>query len=321
MKKWLALAVTTVAALTILAGCQKQDSTTKESAEKGASENKVEKIRLGVMPSTDNIPFILAHDEGMDKKNGVDLDVKVFKSALDRDAAFQAGELDGIITDLVGVAIYKEAGNDVKIVGAPHDQFDLVVSDDVTSMADLKGKPVVFSERTGTAYAVNKMLEAENMTVDDIVVKEIPQVPTRLELLKNGQVSGAILPEPFITIGKSQGLKVLSSTRDLGINPFAIVFNGEVIKEKGDAIRGMFESYKDGVAYIQSHDKADYIDLFVKEVGFPEAMKETIEIPEYGALEQVKQSDIESVFEFAKDEGLLTKEVSPEEVLSNVYFK
>lgn len=50
-------------------------------------------------------------------------------------------------------------------------------------------------------------------------------------------------------------------------------------------------------------------------------MKETIEIPEYGALEQVKQSDIESVFEFAKNEGLLTKEVSPEEVLSNVYFK
>ena len=65
---------------------------------------------------------------------------------------FRRGELDGIITDLVGVAIYKEAGNDVKIVGAPHDQFDLVVSDDVTSMADLKGKPVVFSERTGTAY-------------------------------------------------------------------------------------------------------------------------------------------------------------------------
>ena len=32
-------------------------------------------------------------------------------------------------------------------------------------------------------------------------------------------------------------------------------------------------------------------------------MKETIEIPEYGALEQVKQSDIESVLNLLKMKG------------------
>ena len=93
MKKWLALAVTTVLCFNHLGPVAKNKiQQQKKVFEKGASENKVEKIRLGVMPSTDNIPFILAHDEGMDKENGVDLDVKVFKSALDRDACVSGEE-------------------------------------------------------------------------------------------------------------------------------------------------------------------------------------------------------------------------------------
>lgn len=319
MKKWLGGLVTIMAVTIGLVGCapeEKQESTKKESG----TEETI--LRLGVMPSTDNIPFIIAEKEGYAKERGIKLELEVFKSANDRDAAFQAGKLDGVITDLVAVAIYRQADFDVKIVAAPYDQFDLVSGDEaVKTVADLKGKDVVFSTRTGTAYAVDMMLEKAGLAMTDINVNEVPQVPARLELLTNKKAAGAILPEPFVTMAKASQMHVVQSTQDIGINPFAIAFTTECIDKQGEAIRGMFDAYNQAADYIKNTDKAKYIDLFIEDVGFPETLKDQIEVPDYGKLEQVKVSDVESAFAWATKEGLLKQEIKAEEVISDVYFK
>ncbi|MFZ1540762.1 MAG: ABC transporter substrate-binding protein, partial [Enterococcus aquimarinus] len=63
-------------------------------------------LKIGVMPSMDNIPLIVAHEQEFDQKHGVDLQIEAFKSGKDREAAFQAGAVDGINADLVGIAMY-----------------------------------------------------------------------------------------------------------------------------------------------------------------------------------------------------------------------
>lgn len=316
MKKWLVglMSLTTIAL--VLSSCAPTETTIEKVTDKATT------IRLGVMPSTDNIPFILAHEQGFDHNNGVNIELEVFKSAPDRDAAFQAGKVDGVITDLVGLAIYQQGDFDVKVVAAPYDQFDLVTGDDsVQSVADLKGKDVVFSSKTGTGYAVSKMLESAGLTMADINITEIPQVPTRLELITNQKASAAILPEPFVTIGQANGLRVVQSTRDIGINPFAIAFTSEMIAKEEVAINGLFDAYNEAAIYVEKTPVEDYIDLFIKEVGFPASLKKQIVIPDYGKLEQVKEKDVESAFAWAREAGLLKKELTAKDVISDVYFK
>lgn len=317
MKKWLASLVAIVVSTMLLAGCAPEEKQEK----KAASSTEEVTIRLGVMPSTDNIPFIIAEKEGYAKEHGVKVELEVFKSANDRDAAFQAGKLDGVITDLVAVAIYRQGDLDVKVVAAPYDQFDLVSSDPaVKTVADLKGKDVVFATRTGTAYAVDMMLAKAGLTREDIVVNEVPQVPARLELLTNKKAAGAILPEPFVTMAKANEMHVVQSTRDIGTNPFAIAFTTAFIESQTKAIRGMFDAYNQAATYVETADKADYIDLFIDEVGFPDTLKNQIEVPDYGKIEQVKAADIESVFDWARAEGLLKNDLKAEDVISDVYF-
>lgn len=320
MKKWMTtMGLLALAAMT-LGACGNEGKEAEKTA--ASSDKAVETLTLGVMPSTDNIPLILAHEKGFDKDHGVEIKLENFKAAKDRDAAFQAGKVDGVSTDLVAIAIYQEAGMDVKITGNTYGQFDLITGDDsVKTTADLKGKDVILSKKTGTEYAVTMMLEKAGLTDQDINVSEVPQVPTRLELLKNNQAQAAILPEPFATVATADGLRVLDSTRKIGINPFVMGMPQDVIEKKADAIKGMYEAYNEAVDYIKDHDKSDYIQLFIDEVGFSETLKDQITVPDYTHAEQATDEDITSAFTWAKEHDLLTKDLQPKDVLSDVYFK
>lgn len=279
-------------------------------------------LTLGLLPSIDAIPFIIAHEQGFDKEHNVNLDIQTFKSAKDRDVAFQAGKVDGISADLVAISIYNEAGLDVKITSTTTGEFDLLTGNgDIQDVKDLKGKTVILSKNTSTQYTVAMMLKQAGLTEADITVSEVPQIPTRLELLKNKKADAAVLPEPFVTMGETAGLRVLSSTHSAGVNPFVLAFPQSVIDAKPQAIRNMYAAYNDAVEYMKSHDQAEYIDLIIKEVGYPETLKNEIKVPEYQPANQVDVKEVEAAFAWARETGLLTKNISAEDVISDVQFK
>lgn len=282
----------------------------------------VTSLSLGLLPSIDAIPFIIAHEQGFDKNHGVELDIQTFKSAKDRDVAFQAGKLDGLSADLVAISIYNEAGLDVKIASTTFGEFDLLTGNEsIQDVKDLKGKTVILSKNTSTQYTVAMMLKQAGLTEDDITVTEVPQIPTRLELLKNNKADAAILPEPFVTMGKTSGLRVLSSTLTAGVNPFVLAFPQTAIDAKAEAIRSMYAAYDEAVAYMKSHEQSEYIDLVIKEVGYPETLKDEIKVPDYVPAYQVDVKEVEAAFAWAREKGLLSKNISAEDVISDVQFK
>lgn len=317
MKK-IMISMTTALLLTLTAcGTPAEDKTNESSA----SSNETTTLKIGVMPSMDNIPLIVAHEQGFDKKHGIELDVQAFKSGKDRDAAFQAGAVDSINADLVGVAAYVQAGIDVKIMSATQGQFDLISTAEVKEVPNLKGKEVVVLKNQGPEFAVEEFLKQANLTGEDVKMVDVPQVPSRVELLSNNQASAAILPEPFVTMTTAQGMNNLGSTLDLGINLFALIATQDVIDEKATAFKGMYDAYNDAVQWMKENDQEAYIQLFIDEIGFPETLKEQIVIPEYKQAFQASEEDITRAFDWAKTKGLLEKDVLAKDVLSDVYFK
>lgn len=299
----------------LAAGC----GSTKKANSQGESD--LPKLTIGMMPATDVIPFIIAHDQGFDKKHGVELDMQTFKSAKDRDAAFQSGKLDGVGADLIAIAIYNQGDMDVRITSTTFGGFSLLSgAPDVNKVADLKGKSVIYSKNTSTEYAVSLMLKEAGLTEKDISLTEVPQIPTRLELLKNNKADAAILPEPFVTMGKADGLKELNSTLAMKLSPFVIGFPQKTIDANQAAIRATYAAYDEAVAYMKSHDQADYIDLIIKTVGYPETLKDQVKLPEYPASHQVPLSEVESAFNWSREKGLLKKNLTAEEVISDVTF-
>ncbi|WP_234340172.1 ABC transporter substrate-binding protein [Gorillibacterium timonense] len=313
------LILTTIALA--LAGCGKTDNTDKAS-DSGSPAKEPVVVSLGMLPSIDEIPFVIAHQQGFDTKHGVTFDIETFKSAKDRDAAFQAGKLDAISADLVAISIYNQAGMDVKIASTTIGGFSLLTGNDsIQSVADLKGKSVIFSKNTSTEYTLSRMLEQAGLTEGDIQATEVPQIPTRLELLKNGKADAAILPEPFVTMGKAAGLRVLSSTKDAGVDPFVLGIPQKVLDTKKEAIQNMYAAYNEAVDYMKAHDQADYLDVVIKEVGYPESLKAEITVPEYPHAVQMEEAQVEAAFSWAKTKGLLKKDLAPKDVISDAGLK
>ncbi|MEK3966712.1 MetQ/NlpA family ABC transporter substrate-binding protein [Paenibacillus sp. FSL R7-0048] len=324
LKRMLLLSMMVVVIAALAVGCGSKNNTNTESSEGAAPEaaKEVTSLSLGLLPSIDAIPFIIAHEQGFDKNHGVDLDIQTFKSAKDRDVAFQAGKLDGLSADLVAISIYNEAGLDVKITSTTFGEFDLLTGNEsIQDVKDLKGETVILSKNTSTQYTVAMMLKQAGLTEADITVTEVPQIPTRLELLKNNKADAAILPEPFVTMGKTSGLRVLSSTLTAGVNPFVLAFPQTAIDAKAEAIRSMYAAYDEAVAYMKSHEQSEYIDLVIKEVGYPETLKDEIKVPDYVPAYQVDVKEVEAAFAWAREKGLLSKNISAEDVISDVQFK
>ena len=309
----LVMVVLVISAITV--GCGTTNNTSTEGAE-------IPSLSLGLLPSIDAIPFIVAHNQGFDKEHGVNLNIQTFKSAKDRDVAFQANKVDGLSADLIAISIYNEAGLDVKITSTTFGEFDLLTGNDaIKDIKDLKGKTVILSKNTSTQYTVATILKQAGLTESDVKVTEVPQIPTRLELLKNNKADAAILPEPFVTMGKAAGLRVLSSTIQAGVNPFVLAFPQSVIDAKGKAIQDMYAAYDEAVEYMKSHDQSEYVDLIIKEVGYPDSLKKDIHVPQYIPANQVDVKEVEAAFAWAREKGLLTKNIAPEDVISDVQFK
>ena len=303
--------------LCVLGGCGQKAS----QGPKSTDVDKIKTLKIGVMPSTDNMPLVIAHEQGIDQKHNVSIELATFKSARDRDAAFQAGSLEGINADLVGIATYLEGGMDLKITSATFGQFDLIGNDQVKSLADLVGQELVILKNQGPQYAAEALLKKAGFSGEDVQMIEVPQVPSRVELLNNHQAGAAILPEPFVTMSLAEGMHTLGSTREMGMNPFVLCFTKEVIESKAEALKGMYAAYNEAVDWMKEHDQAEYIQLFIDAVGFPEALADKIVVPDYPYASQVTEKDILEAFDWAKEHQLFTQRVTPKDVLSDVYFK
>lgn len=290
------------------------------SSNKDESKDKdkaIETLRIGVMQSSDIIPLAIIEENKLDEKYGLDLKIEVFKSSADRDAALQAGELDGVFTDYIGVCIYQNAGLDVKITGVTDGDFVLIAGADsgIKNLEDMKGKSIAISQNTLIDYALDYILQ-ENGYESDYVVKEIvPKIPDRLEMLRAGNIDLGLLPDPFSTIAKESGGVVLGSANSIGLNPAVSAFTGSALERGKEAIKDYYKAYNEAVKYINETPIEKYEDIVISSAGFPEELKGKIELPVYRTNTLPSEEDIENAIKWASEKGLCDKALTPDKLL------
>ena len=84
----------------LLTGCGGGGKTAAE-AEQEAAEDAGVTVRIGVLQIADSFPLYVAEQEGLFEKHGVDVEIIEFQSASDQSVAYEAGELDGMMTDMI----------------------------------------------------------------------------------------------------------------------------------------------------------------------------------------------------------------------------
>ena len=293
------------------------------AASQAAIDSKQEQAKVlnfGAMASVEMIPIIVAEENGYFEKQGITVNLQTFKNSKDRDAALQSGNLDGIISDEVAVALYQNAGLDVKITGLTDGNFVLIASPNsgIKAIEDIKGKSVAISEKTVIEYTFDKVLEKNGLDPKEAQKSIVPAIPTRLEMLRTNKVDTALLPEPFATLAVKDGGLVLGSANEADIYTSITAFTQESIDSKGNEIKAFFKAYNEAVDYVNSTPISQYEDIIIKTVGYPEDMKGKIVLPKFKKNILPAEADIQAVIEWTKGNNLLNKELSPKDLINNI---
>lgn len=285
----------------------------------GGTEEPTPQLTIGVMGSVDAVPLAVAEEKGIFETNGVKVKIEIFKAAKDRDAALEAGLLDGVICDEVAIAIYQNAGLDMKITSLTDGKFTLVAGKDtgITSVAEFAGKTVAISENTVIEYTLDKLSKEAGISgeIEKVVV---PPMPSRMEMLAGGQVDGALLPSPFSDVAILSGAEEIARVDSEGQYISVIAFSAKALGEKGVPIEQFFKAYDESAAYINTTPLSEYEETIMTFVGYPEDMRGNITLPVFKSSHLPLASDVEQVFQWAKDKGLLTKEIQVDSVLYRV---
>lgn len=270
----------------------------------------VPSLALGILQDVDSVPFVVADLQGFFREAGVEVRLERFPSAVNRDAALQAGAVDAAVSDLLAATFALEGGFPVAAVQATQGVYRLMGApgSPARSVRDLRGKRIGISKNTIIEYALDRMLEEAGMREDDVVKEAIPQMPVRLEMLRAGRLDAAVLPEPLATSAALDGAAAIDGTDRMGINPGILLASRAALERKPEAFRALRAAYDRAAAWLSAAPRKDWEAAVVEKAGFPPAVRSAMVLPAYTPAAAAAESETRAVSSWLLRRGLTKRE-------------
>ena len=263
MKKIVSLFCVMIMAMSMLAGCgdsgagsSSASATASSNAAKGTEDNP---FILGVSPMTGWYAWYGVEGTGLFEANNVWVEIKFFPVYSDSLTAFYSGQVDGIcIAGSDAIAPLNE-GVDFKIVLVNDNSYGadgLVVKEGINSIEDLKGKTVATEVGTLEHMFLLKILEENNMTIEDINFTNMTINDAGPAFIA-GSVDAAVLWEPTLSTAIDAGGTLLYSTKEEpGLIPDTLAVRQEVLDSSSDAVQNIVNAWFDGVVKFEARDES-----------------------------------------------------------------
>ncbi|UCC86645.1 MAG: ABC transporter substrate-binding protein [Anaerolineales bacterium] len=272
-------------------------------------------LRVGLLPILDILPFHVAEQKGYFEAEGIDVEFVPVKSAQERDALMQAGEIDGMLNDLISTGLFNRDSVQVKIVatarrGYPESpQFRVLAAPDsnITSAQDLKGVPIGISQNTVIEYITDRLLEAEGVSPDQIEVLEVSAIPVRFEQLMAGQIQAATLPDPLAQGAMAAGAKlIVDDSQYTQFSQSVLSFSTGAIESKPNTIKKFLNAWNQAVQDLNSNP-GQFSDLLIEVGRVPESIQGSYQMPPFPTGEVPSQDEWQDVIDWLLEKELIDR--------------
>lgn len=290
-----------------------ENNLSEESSDEDSTVTNPVKLVFGMMPSDSSSPIVVAKKLGYFEEVGIDAELNLFFSAKDRDSALLSGNLDGADYDLITAITSISNGSEFKVAYRSNGDFKLVSNE--VEINDLAGESVAISENTIIEYYLDKIMNSNNIDKELVKKEFIPQIPVRLQMLESKKIDMALLPDPLATLSSLKGAKVIANSSEYGENIGAFIFTDKFIAENPVAVKNFAIAYDKAANFIDENENSEYIDYLISDLGFPEPVRETLELVTFDKLKMHDEETFNEVIIWLEEKGLLEIEVSYEDVM------
>lgn len=279
-------------------------------------------LRIGVLPILEALPIYVAEQEGYFSENGIQVEIVPFSSAVERDTAMQAGQIDAELNDLISTALLNKDVDRVRVVRTSAETTDqwpmwsILVSPDssIHSVNDLRGVDIAVSTNTVIHFMTYHMLLAAGLDYEDISTIEVAKIPVRLEMLLAGQVRAATLPDPLASLGIEQGATRIADDRSCRIRVSVISFSTETLRGESGAVRKFLLGYEKAVGTLNSNP-GRYRDLLIEKGRVPEPVRDTFDMPSFSGASVPDEGEWKQVMDWMIKRDLLDESMAYDQVV------
>jgi NitT/TauT family transport system substrate-binding protein len=267
----------------VLAACGTGDgggggsATDASSPTEQPAAEEISTVRLGFFPNFTHAPALIGIQEGLFKDALADADLTVtptaFNAGPDAVTALFGGSLDmTYIGPNPSVNAFVESqGDGVRVVaGAASGGAALVVNPEITSAEDLVGKKLATPQLGNTQdVALRAWLKEQGIETDLEGGGEVSILPQSnsegLSAYTSGQIDGAWVPEPFVSLYEAQGATVLLDERDLWPDGQFVTTNvlvrTDFLEQYPDVVKAMLTAHLQALELIEKDPAAAQQDV------------------------------------------------------------
>jgi NitT/TauT family transport system substrate-binding protein len=275
-------------------------------------------VRFAMLPILDALPMFVAQANGYFAAENITLQVVPVASAAERDQVMQAGQADAMVNDLVSTLFYNKDQASLVIVrfartaSSDFAQYFILAGKDsgIASVQALKGVEIAISEATTIEYITDRLLQAEGFAPSDIKFVAIPNIRDRLTALSDGTVKAATMPDPAAAGAIAGGATViLSDAAHPEYGHSVLSFTSDFVAEHPQAVRGFLKAWERAVTEINA-DKTKWDEVLKTNNLLSEQLIGHYTLPNYPTASVPTEAQFADVNAWAKDKGLIAKDVS-----------
>ncbi|WP_019850458.1 ABC transporter substrate-binding protein [Desulfitobacterium sp. PCE1] len=321
-KSFFSFLLTLVLVLSLVTGCGQQNT-----ANPGNPQS-TNKLTIGSMNIEENLPILVAQQNGYFAEQNLEVQLIPFQSPVELQSAFQTGQLDGMITDIMIAALLKSSGEDLRVtsiaLGATPEEgrFAIIASpaSNVKTVSDLKGKSIGISNNSIIEYVTDKLLLEGGVNPSEVNKTTVAKLPLRVEMLLSNQIDAIVVPDPQISYVVSEGAKIIAEdTKGENLSQSVTIVRSNTLNEKKDALNRYYQAYTKGVQAINASPD-QYKELLVKNVNIPESIAASYKVQHYSEPQLPEEKDVNKVLDWLQEKGLLKNPVDyPSFVQSGLY--
>lgn len=286
-------------------------------------------LKVGMLPIMDALPFFVAQQQGYFEDEGINVEMVPVKSAQESNALLQAREIDGVLTDLQTVALFNQESPQLKIIAIarraypeyPHFRIVAAKGFAVNGPEDLAGVPIGISQNTIIEYLSDRLLAEYGLPADQIAVEEVSAIPVRFEMLMEGQLKVALLPEPLGSAALAAGgTLIVDDTQFPQYSQSILAFTADTLTEQPNTTKAFLRAWNKAVADINKDPNA-YRDMLIEKTNVPPMIQGKYDVPKYPAAEITTEAEWNDVLSWMQDKGLVDEPVSYEESVDNSFLE
>ena len=188
------------------------------------SEN-LNDLSLITFPGAPNLPIFAADENGYFREFGLRVDHETTTSSPYQIENLVTRKFQIAGTALDNVIAYQEGQGAVELpiapdlfvfMGATQIELTFAVAKGIENFEDLRGQTLAMDALyTGFAFVLYEMLEKNGLKFGDYSIEPVGATPHRWESVKSGNHAGTLLIEPFSSMARNQGYKVLAKSSEV----------------------------------------------------------------------------------------------------------